>query len=183
MAVVLVVAPQPATPVRYEIDGRHAFVGFVVRHLAVATVRGRFDKVTGALEVDTADLMRSRVEVTVDATSVNSGAGGRDEAIRSADLLDVGRFPELRFRSHHIERTADGLVAVGALTIRDETRVVRIPFTLSGPIDDGRGRKRIGIDAELRIDRRDFAVSGLPAIIGNEVRIELAVEAVSSGDT
>jgi polyisoprenoid-binding protein YceI len=166
------------------IDSRHAHVGFAVRHLAVANVRGRFENVAGWITLDVNNMAASSVAVAIDAASVSSGHLDRDAAIRSADLLDTERFKELRFQSTRIERAGDTFVAVGDLTIRDVTKEVRIPFSVTGPVHLGK-EYRIGVEAELAIDRRDFGMSsqrmaGSGMLIGNHIKISIDLEAANT---
>ena len=171
-------------PERYELDRAHTYVGFVVRHLAVSNVRGKFTGFSGHVMLDEADPTRSSVSVTIDASTIDTSNERRDNHLRSADFFEVERFPNITFVSKSIERTADGLVMVGDLTMRDVTREVRVPFELSGPVDTGNGQRRIGAEATLRVNRFDFGlqwnrIQEAVQVVGDEVRIELAVEAAT----
>lgn len=177
-------ARAPSDTVRYEIDRAHSRAMFTVRHLMVTDVDGRLTGITGSILLDTADVRRSSVDVTIDASTIDTGEPRRDEHLRSADFLDVANHPTIRFRSRAVGVEGDRYFMVGDLTIRGVTREVRIPFELRGPVDVGRGRSVIGADGSLTIDRHDYDVSysrltdngGL--VVGNEVSIRLRVEAV-----
>src|SRR4029077_11845529 len=109
----------------WNIDPVHSGINFSVRHMVVSKVRGHFAKYTGALAIDDADLTRSTVEATIDASSIDTGTAQRDAHLRSPDFLDAERFPEIRFRSTRIEKVADDRYRVaGDLTIRDVTREI-----------------------------------------------------------
>src|SRR5882757_6108916 len=82
----------------WEIDQAHSEVSFIVRHLVVSKVRGRFDRFSGTIVTDQ-DPARSSVTVTIDASSINTNEPNRDNHVRSADFLDVERFPNITFRS------------------------------------------------------------------------------------
>ena len=84
----------------WNIDPVHSGINFSVRHMVVSKVRGHFTKYTGTLAIDDADLTRSVVEATIDASSIDTGTAQRDTHLRSPDFLDVERFPEIRFREH-----------------------------------------------------------------------------------
>lgn len=167
---------------RYEIDGNHSYVGFVVRHLAVANVRGKFTRVTGHVMLDENDVRNSAVSVTIDAGSIDTSNERRDNHLRSADFFDVEEFPTISFVSTGVEPTAEGFVMTGTLTIRDVTRSVSIPFELVGPVTTESGRKRMGAEGALRVNRFDYGlqwnrIQEAVQVVGDEVRIELNIEA------
>ena len=185
IAATLVTGARPYTdPVQYEFDRSHTNIGFVVKHMMVTNVRGQFTDYTGGIFVNEADITRSRVEVTIKAASVDTNNERRDTHLRSADFFEVERFPDIRFVSRRIEKTSSGLVAVGDLTIRDVTREVRIPFEITGPINAGNGRKRIGVEGAITVKRQDFGLNysrmtEAVQVVGDDVRIELDVSAVT----
>ncbi|HEX6307629.1 MAG TPA: YceI family protein [Longimicrobiales bacterium] len=169
-------------PVRFDFDRSHSYIGFTVRHLAVTNVRGRFTDFSGHIMLNEEDITRSTVSVTIAANSVDTSHERRDSDLRGADFFDAERFPELRFSSTGIERTGDGLELVGDLTIRDVTKEVRIPFELVGPVTMQSGRKRLGAEGTLRINRFDYGLrwnrlqEAVP-VVADEVRIDLSIEA------
>jgi len=99
------------TPGVWELDPTHATVGFVARHLGLAKVRGHFASFEASIELGD-DLSRSSVDATIDAASISTGVDFRDNHLRSADLLDVQRFPTLRFRSTGFEQLGEGEYSV-----------------------------------------------------------------------
>ncbi len=122
----------------YLVDSSHTTAGFAVKHMMVATVRGQFDTVAGKVEIDDADLTRCRIDVTIEAASVDTRNAKRDEHLRGADFFDVAKYPFITFKSSHFEKAADGrLLAIGNLTIHGVTR----PVTLT-----------VGDEVELTID-------------------------------
>ena len=170
-----------ADRVTLRIDPRHAYVGFAVRHMMIATVKGRFNGVSGTIQLDTSDVERSSVEVTIETATLDSGQPGRDADVRGPDFLDVQRFSTMKFISTRIVRSARGFTAIGDLTIRDVTKQVEIPFSLGGPITRPGGMS-IGVDGEFTIDRRDFGMAAQRLMtgglmVGNDVRIEIQLEA------
>jgi polyisoprenoid-binding protein YceI len=178
-----VLAQGPAT---WEIDSSHSSAQFAVRHLMVSTVRGEFSRVAGAVRLDEADLTRSSVEVTIDASTVNSREPKRDAHLRSADFLDVERFPAITFRSRRVLPAGHGrLKVVGDLTIRGATREVTLDVEGPTPaIKDPWGNIKRGATATTRINRRDFGLTWnatLEAggvVVGDEVAITIDVELV-----
>ncbi|MGH9863511.1 MAG: YceI family protein, partial [Candidatus Acidiferrales bacterium] len=171
---------------KYLIDPVHTFVGFAARHLMVSTVRGEFRDFSGEILMDEKDLTKSSVSVAIKVASVDTKVERRDNHLRSPDFLAAEQYPEITFTSKRVEKRGDGYVAVGDLTIRGVTKEVALPFTLSGPIAGPGGRKRIGTESEITINRHDFGVNwnnlleGGGVIVGPEIRITLNVEAVEA---
>ena len=166
----------------YNIDPVHSRVGFAVKHMAVSTVHGRFTDFSGTISYDDRDPSKSSVNVTIKTASINTDNTGRDNDLRSANFLDVEKFPEITFKSKSVEKKGDGFVAHGTLTIRNVPKDVDLAFTLSGPVDGGRG-KMMGAEAGLTINRQDYGVAwtrsmaGGELVVANDVRIEINVEA------
>ncbi len=171
----------------YEIDPSHSVVEFVVRHLGLAKVRGRFNEFGGTIEVgdDPAD---SSVEVTVDAASIDTRDEKRDEHLRSPDFLDVANHPTLEFRSTGVRQKGDNWFVDGDLTIRGETKPVSLELEFEGGTTDPWGNIRMGCSAATEVNREDFGLTWNQALetggwlVGKQVRIELSVEAVRGAD-
>jgi polyisoprenoid-binding protein YceI len=170
----------------WNIDASHSTVGFAIRHMVFSKVRGRFQKYTGAIQLED-DVSKSRVEVTIDAASVDTGTEQRDTHLRSADFFDVEKFPELRFRSTKVEDAGEGALRVtGELTIRDTTREVVLDVESTGRGKDPWGNERLGFVAKTSIDRKDFGLrwnqllEAGGVLVGERVDIELDIQAVSS---
>src|SRR5688500_1835975 len=141
----------------WNIDAAHSAISFSIRHMVFARVRGRFTRVTGAIQLDDLELGRSSVEVTIDAASIDTGTAQRDDHLRSADFFDAGTFPELTFRSRGVEDLGGGRLLVrGDLTIRDVTREVVLEAETGGRGTDPWGNQRIAFTAKTSIDRTDF---------------------------
>jgi polyisoprenoid-binding protein YceI len=171
----------------WNIDPAHTGIHFSVRHMVVSKVRGRFAKYSGTILMDDADLTRSSIEATVDASSIDTGVADRDTHLRSRDFFDVERFPELRFRSKHVEQVEDARYRViGDLTIRDVTREVSFDVEYGGRGKDPWGNERAGFLAKTSIDRKDFGLTWNQVLetggilVGDRVVIELDVQAVKA---
>jgi len=170
---------------RYQIDSAHAFVNFTISHF-MGKARGSFTDVAGVINFDEKDVTQSSVEVVIKTASIHTGVQARDTHLRSADFFDVEKFPEMVFKSKRVEKTGRGFVAVGDLTVRGATKEVSMPFTLAGPIKDPlpAGIKRLLVEANLKIDRRDFGITwsrvteGDVLFVGNDVTLEINVEAI-----
>ena len=172
---------------RYELDVAHSYIGFAVRHLAVATVRGRFSEFDGVFVVGDGgtDAPVRSVHVVIEAGSVDTCNARRDDHLRSADFFDVATHPAWTFTSTAVRPTAPGAFDVdGELTIRGITRPVTLSSELGGVVIDPYGERRMGFTAAGEIDRQDFGVSfgavldGGGLVVANQVRIEVEAEAV-----
>ena len=176
-------AAPPPDPYLYTIDTSHAEVGFKVRHFTVSYVRGKFNAFEGAIRYNPEDLADSGVKVKIDAASIDTDHGQRDDHLRSPDFLDVENHPTLTFKSTKVEKTDDGMMVTGDLTMRGVTKEVSFPFEMVGPISDPLGMQRMGIEGSLTIDRRDWGLEWSRTMetgglfVGHEVKIELMAEA------
>jgi polyisoprenoid-binding protein YceI len=149
-------------------------------------VKGEFTVVTGKLDLNSADITKSRIEASIDASTINTREPQRDAHLKSADFLDVEKFPVLTFKSTRVSKTGtDELAVEGDLSIHGVTRSV--VFDVEGPspsMKDPWGNVRIGLSATTRINRKDFGLvwnSTLETggfVVGDEVTITLDVEFV-----
>jgi polyisoprenoid-binding protein YceI len=163
----------------YKIDPVHSEASFKVRHI-LAKVSGRFAKFSGTIKVDTADISKSSVEVTIDAASINTDNEARDKHLKSADFFDVEKFPTITFKSTAVKEVAKGKLEVtGALTMHGVTKTVTFPITNAGTQPGPKpGTVMAGfIDGALTINRQDYGVAYGKGIVGDEVTISLNVEA------
>jgi len=164
----------------WQLDPAHTAAQFSVRHLAVSTVRGGFTKVSGSVLYDPANPGKSAIQVTIDAASVDTRVEKRDNDLRRPNFLDAQKYPTITFQSKKVEAAGEGKLKVtGDLTIHGVTK--EVVLDVDGPtpaIKDpmGPGRLRMGASGTTKINRQDFGVSGLPAVVGDEITITLDVE-------
>jgi polyisoprenoid-binding protein YceI len=179
-------APEPPAAGEWVIDPGQADVSFVGRRFMLAKVRGRFTDVTGVVRIAD-DPAASSVEVVVATASISSGSADRDEHLRSADLLDVGRFPVAAFRSRSVRPGMGGALVEGDLTIVGVTRPVVFRVTHLGVVRDPWGHERALFSAATEVNREDWGISWNVALdaggvlVSKKVRIEVEVETVRSG--
>jgi polyisoprenoid-binding protein YceI len=169
----------------WQIDPKHTFVEFAVSHMMIATVRGRFESVSGTIRADGANPNAATVEVEIDAASLDTHDPRRDAHLRSPDFLDVERYPSIHFRSTGVEQVAPARLRLnGDLTIRGATRPVAIDVAQLGR---GRGLDGLEVAAfsgELALDRREFGLvwnATLEAgavLVGDTVAVRLDLEAI-----
>lgn len=180
----LAVAPALALASNWNIDPAHTQTSFAVRHLVISTVKGEFGKTAGTIRIDDADIARSSVEATIDASTISTRNADRDAHLRSPDFFDVATYPTATFRSTRVEKAGkDGLKVTGDLTLRGVTRPVVLDVTLSPEVKGMSGETRRGFAATTRINRQDYGLKWSKLVeagpvAGDEVTISLDVEAV-----
>jgi len=171
----------------------HTAAEFCVRHMMVTYVRGHFKNIHGTLTFDPANPRSSAVAVTIDAKGIWTGESERDTHLRSADFLDVERYPEITFKGNEVELIGDhDYTLTGDLTIRGVTRetALRVRYLgqwetpwWEGGVDKG-PRTRAGFVAETKINRQDFGVSWNATldrggiVVGDVVEIVIDAEAI-----
>ena len=178
--------PATAGTTTYQIDPRHSSAGFGVTHLMISTVRGEFHGVTGTVVVDDTDISKSTVNVTIDATTVDTREPDRDKHLKSEAFFDVAKYPTITFQSSKVERNVDGTLKVtGDLTIRGVTKPAVLTATLpKAPIKDPWGLQRTAVSASTKINRQDFGVAWNQkldsggVVVGDDVNVSLDVEMI-----
>jgi polyisoprenoid-binding protein YceI len=173
------------TTERWEIDSSHSGIHFAVRHLVIAKVRGQFGRWSGTVVVPDGDFGRASVDVTIDASSIETGVADRDAHLKSADFFDVATYPEITFRTDRVESLAAGrLGLVGRLTMRDATREVQFEVEPHGQMTDPWGHQRAAFTARTAVNRKDFGLTWNQVLetggvaVGDRVEIEIDLEIV-----
>ena len=166
----------------WKIDPNHSAAQFAVRHMGVSTVRGAFSKVTGSALYDPSDPSKDSLEVTIEATSVDTRVEMRDKDLRSPHFLDVDKYPTITFHSKRVKASEPGKLQItGDLTIHGVTK--QVVLDVEGPsaaIKDPMGNQRIGASATTKINRQDFGVSADPGIVGDDIAITIDVELIQA---
>jgi polyisoprenoid-binding protein YceI len=168
----------------YNVDGSHSNVGFEVRHMGIATVRGAFKKFEGTVEATGDEL---KLNGTVEVSSVDTGDEQRDGHLQSPEFFDAAQFSQISFTSTGAAPSGDGKITLsGDITIKGVTK----PIELVGEIGEGGqdpwGNERVGFEVEGKIDRREFGLvwnQTLPNgnfLVANEVKLVVSVSAVKA---
>ena len=172
----------------WKIDPSHSEIQLLVRHMMISKVRGRFREFEGTIEIGERP-EDSRVDVVIEAASIDTRDRTRDEHLRSAEFLDVERFPEVRFKSTSVGLgEKDRWDVTGDMTVRDVTRPVVLHVEFSGGTVDPWGNLRAGFLADAQIDREEFDITWNQALeaggflVGKGVRVEIDVEAIRLAD-
>lgn len=184
IAAILFCTSSIAATTSWHIDPAHSAVSFKVKHMMISDVSGSFRDVQGTVMIDEADLKKSKVDVTIEATSIDTGIQKRDDHLRSADFFDVAKHPTLSFTSTMVKDVSGNILTlVGDLTIHGVTREVELLVT--GPTAEAKdpwGNIRKAAKATTTINRKDFGLTYNAALetggilIGEEVKIELEIQ-------
>lgn len=179
------VAYLPIPAGEYKIDPAHSIIGFAIRHLEINWVEGRFKDFSGTINYNEQDVTKSSVAFNAKIESIDTGVEPRDKHLRTADFFDAAKYPEMTFKSTRIERKGkDRFVLYGDFTLKGVTKQIAFPFNLTGAIKDPWGNTRFGIQAQTKINRRDYGITYGNAManggldVGNEVTIDLQLEAL-----
>lgn len=166
----------------FTIDPTHTTVEFAVKHMMITTVKGRFGDVQGTVEIP--EQGAPKVDVTIAATSIDTRTEARDQHLRSADFFDVETYPTLRFVSTKAEKTADGYVLSGNLTIRDVTKPITLTVVEEGAAVDPWGNQKVAFSAAGKFNRADFGLTWNAALeaggvlVSEEVKVGIEAQLV-----
>lgn len=168
----------------WTVDPGHSTVGFAVKHMGIATVRGEFTEFEGALEIGE-DLASAKAYGTVKAESVDTNEAQRDEHLRSADFFDAAEYPELRFVSTKIEALdEDEYRITGNLTIHGVTNEIVLHAEAQGTDVDPWGNERVGLEVTGQLSRGDYgmkfnqALGSGNVLVADKVKLSLDISAV-----
>ena len=186
MVFFFLVIPILSDAATWQMDPAHSSFEFKIRHLTVSNVKGDFSKVQGVAIIDDQNITQLKVEVAIDAASVNTGHTQRDEHLRGPDFFDVTKYPTITFVSKKVIKIdTNRLKVIGDLTLRGVTREIAVDVEGPTPeVKDPWGNFRRGATATAKINRRDFGITwnkvldtgGL--VVGDEVNITIEVELV-----
>lgn len=167
----------------WKIDPTHSRVDFSVRHMMISNVRGQFEKFDGTVDFDPNDLSTLKLEVTIDASSINTREAQRDGHLRSPDFLNAEQFPTITFTSTSSEPAGTNQAKVhGDLTIHGVTRPVTLDTEFAGVMASPWGTTSAGFSAHTKINRKDWGLEwnqvleagGL--LVGEDVKIDIEIE-------
>jgi polyisoprenoid-binding protein YceI len=170
----------------WSVDASHSNVGFAVKHLGIATVRGSFEEFQGTLELGE-DLSGSTASGTVVTGSITTREEKRDAHLRSPDFFDADAHPELTFVSREIRAKDEETFEIdGDITIRGVTKPITLTAEVQGHEQDPWGNERVGLEVRGQLDRRDFglvwnqALGSGNVLVADKVKLELDLSAVRS---
>ena len=178
----------PTSTVTWKIDPAHSHAEFKVKHMMISNVKGSFSNLSGTLVEDTIDPARSRIEATIDISTISTGDEKRDGHLKSPDFFHLEQHPVMMFKSTKVEKKgAEEYAVTGDLTLHGITKPVT--FAVEGPSAPGKdpwGNTRIGLSATTKINRKDFGLSWNTALeaggvlVGEDVQIVLDVQLIKT---
>ena len=179
LALAAATVPALAAPETYAVEPTHTYPRFSYSHFGYSTQLSRFNKTSGTVTLDAA-AKTGAVDITIDAKSVDTGYATFDEHIQAADFLDTAKYPTATFKSTKVVFEGDKPVAVeGNLTLKGVTRPVTLTVTSFHAMPHPMLKKpAIGANAWTTVKRSDFAMGKYAPNVGDEVRIDIAIEAV-----
>ena len=186
LATALLTAPALAHATEWTVDPAHSVASFTVKHMMVSTVRGEFGKMSGTASWTKPDYSDAKVDITIDASTIDTREPKRDAHLRSPDFFDVQKFPTLTFKSKRVEKAKEKghLTLVGDLTIHGVTK--EVAFDVTGPSPEMKtpfGTVAVGAEAKAKINRKDFglnwnkpleAAGGV--LVSDEVNLDINLE-------
>ena len=169
----------------YVIDPSHSRIGFVARHAMVTKVRGSFNEFEGTGYFDGANPGDSRLQLTIQAASIDTRNADRDAHLRSNDFFDMEAHPEITFTSTAVEQVdAENYRVTGDLSIKGVTKPVTVDFEYTGTAIDPFNNQRIGFEGRTAVNRKDWGISWNAALetggvlVGEKVMLEFEVSAI-----
>lgn len=174
-----IAAPALAAPETFVVDGTHSFPRFSYSHFGFSTQLSRFDKTSGKVVLDKA-AKTGAVDIVIDTRSVNTGYATFNEHIQGEDFLDTAKFPTATFKSTRVVFAGDKPVSVdGNLTLKGVTKPVTLTVTSFAAMPHPMLKKEaIGANAWTVVKRSDFNAGKYAPNVGDEVRIDIAIEAI-----
>lgn len=168
----------------YNIDASHTTIGFAVKHMVVANVKGSFGDFSGTINYDADAPETMSASAVIKVASIDTKNADRDAHLRNEDFFDAEQFPEITFQTTSVSGTAPDLTLTGDLTMKGVTKEISLPVELSGPITDPWGNERIGLSGETTINRKDFNINwsktldngGL--VVADNVKLIIEIEGI-----
>jgi polyisoprenoid-binding protein YceI len=169
----------------WNIDKSHTHILFGVKHMVISTVTGYFRIFDGKLVTNGSDFNNAYVELTIDASSVNTDNEQRDNHLKSPDFFDAQKFPKIYFKSKSFRKISDNEYdVVGNLTMKGVTKEITLKVENNGTIKDPYGKTRTGFKLSGKLDRFDYGLTWSKSIetgglvVGKEIKIDAEVELV-----
>ena len=178
---------QISTTGTYAIDTTHSRVGFVARHAMVTKVRGSFNEFDGSGYFDAENPANSRLQLTIEAASIDTRNADRDGHLRSNDFFDMETYPEITFASTAVEPVDNSNYRVtGDLTIKGVTKPVTVDFEYTGTAVDPYQNQRVGFEGTTIVNRKDWGVNWNAVLeaggvlVGEKVTLEFEISAIKA---
>ena len=170
----------------YALDVSHSRLGFVARHAMVTKVRGQFGAFTGTARIDEATPASSKVDLSIEIASVETGSPDSDGHLKSGDFFDAETYPHITFTSTDVQRDGSDWTITGDLTIKDVTKPITIEFEQTGSAVDPFGNTRVGFEGATTVNRKDFGLTWNAALetggvlVSEKIKLEFDISAIKN---
>jgi polyisoprenoid-binding protein YceI len=172
----------------WNLDPAHSIAEFKVKHMMISNVKGHFSGLSGTLTLHEPEHTLTRIEASVDVSTVSTGDAQRDGHLKGAEFFDVEKFPTMTFKSTRVEPKSDGdFTVTGDLTLHGVTKTVTFAVSdVSAPAKDPWGNTKIGLAATTKINRKDFGLTWNAALetggflVGDEATVTLEVQFIKA---
>jgi len=164
----------------YNVDTDHSTVGFKIKHMMISDVNGKFDKFSGSISYDEKTKTIKALTGKIDVNSINTANQKRDDHLRTPDLFDTKKYPEITFALNNVK----GEKAYGNLTMHGVTKNVILDLENNGVIQDPWGNQRIGLGLSGKINRKDYGITWNTALeaggvaVGEDVKLDIQLEGI-----
>jgi len=171
---------------KFQIDQDHSSINFSVKHLVISNTKGNFKNFDGIINYEAKDITKSSVNAKIKADSIDTDNEKRDEHLKTLEFLDTNKYPEITFISKQIKKTKgnNNYICIGNLTMHGITKEIALPFQITGLIKGMKGESRLGANANIILNRKDFGLNWNKAmdngglVIGEQVKVSLEIEAI-----
>lgn len=158
----------------FQVDGSHAFATFKVGHLGIGNTVGRFNDISGEVDLD-----NGKIEITIRTASVDTQDEKRDQHLKGPDFFNVKQFPVMKFKATSVKPAGNDRFRVeGKMTIRGKSKNISLELIKIGEGKDPWGGYRLGFESTFTVKREDFGLDFMPGGIGSEVEIYVSLEAL-----
>lgn len=158
----------------FPIERSHSFIGFSVKYMGFAKVRGRFESFNGSFRYDQNNIKKTSISLSINVKSIDTDLNFRDRDLRSKNWFDAETFPTIRFVSTKVKKDVNGLLVTGDLTVKKTTKKITFKLEHSGILKDNRGDNQVILSGSFSINRKDYDVRG-----DNWSRVREGITAVS----
>jgi polyisoprenoid-binding protein YceI len=189
IALFIAAAPAVAHAADYDIDPSHSAASFTVKHMMISNVRGELSGLKGTVSWTKPDFSDAKIDVTIDATTIDTREPNRDKHLKSPDFFDVAKFPTLSFKSTKVTKQGDKVKIAGDLTMHGVTKPVTFEGTApTKEMKDPWGNVRVAATATTKVNRKDYGLNWNKALeaggvlVGDEVTIEISLELIKKAE-
>ena len=167
---------------KWVLDPTHSEVLFKVKHLVISTVTGSFKVFDGSFETENDDFSNAQIDFSLDVSSIDTNQGQRDTHLKSPEFFDAEKYPKMTFSSTSFTKDGDDYDLQGHLTIKDQTKPVKLSVEFGGTATDFYGNEKAGFEITGKISRKEFgltwdAVTEAGAIVvGDEIKLNINVQ-------